>query len=85
MTKNIIVDRKRSIIVIDGTPYFYDRIYAIGDHTRREHEIGSSPYICYNVQKLATADDGEYSVYRADFCEIHGSGEMSRYFTREEA
>ena len=85
MTKNIIVDRERSIIILDGKLYYDVSIYEVGDTTHRDYPGGSCPYICYNVQKLATADDGVYSVYRADFCEIHGSGEMSRYFTREEA
>ena len=85
MTKNIIVDRERSLIIMEGTPYFAGRTYKVGDTTHFDYPGGSSPYICFNIQKLATADYGEYTVYRADFCEIHGSGEKCQYFIREEA
>ena len=85
MTKNIIVDRERSLIILDGELYFAGRSYKVGDTTHLNYPGGSSPYICYNVQKLATEDHGEYSVYRADLCEIHGSGEKCQYFIREEA
>ena len=85
MTKYIIVDRERSLIILDGELHFAGRTYKVGDTTHFDYPGGSSPYICFNVQKLAMEDHCEYSVYRADFCEIHGSGEMSRYFIREEA
>lgn len=83
MTNTIIIDRRRRVLIIAGKLYFYkSHIYRIGDKTHKDYPGGSSPYICHHISKLAS--NSEYSIYRADFCEIHGNGEMSEYFVNEE-
>lgn len=83
MTNTIIIDRHRRVLIIAGKLYYYTHhIYRVGEKTQIDYPGGISPYICYHISQLTS--NSEYSIYRADFCEIHGIGERSEYFVVEE-
>ena len=82
MVNTILIDRARQLLIIAGKLFSYStHNYRLGEIIRKDCEMGSFPYICYSIQLLS--DNGEYAIYRANFCEIHGNGEMTRYFIRE--